>query len=145
MQINTSSTPQSSSFINTDAEKLYLQEAAQDFLNSEDMLKRIRTLIGRGSRLNLNIDELRQFNPKLANYILKNPIQAIKMFEDHLNSQIKTLKEDGMNSKAGNEKQAQATSDMNFPQKVLSYHVNFEGNFGINHVTPRGLKSNLVN
>jgi DNA replication licensing factor MCM3 len=50
-----------------------------------------------------------------------------------------------VSGKGGNEKQAQATSDLNFPKKVVAYHVNFEGNFGINHVTPRGLKSNLVN
>jgi len=42
-------------------------------------------LVGRGSRYNVNIDELREFNPKLANYVLKNPIEAIKMFEDALN------------------------------------------------------------
>jgi len=50
------------------------------------------------------------------------------------------------NSKTGNsEKQSTATGDANFPKKQLAYHVNFEGNFGLNHVTPRGLRSNLVN
>ena len=37
------------------------------------------------------------------------------------------------------------TSDANFPKKVATYYVNFKGNFGKNYVTPRGLKSNLVN
>ena len=27
----------------------------------------------------------------------------------------------------------------------MTYYVNFEGNFGKNYVTPRGLKANLVN
>lgn len=34
---------------------------------------------------------------------------------------------------------------MYYPKKSVAYHVNFEGSFGTNHVTPRGLKSNLVN
>lgn len=32
-----------------------------------------------------------------------------------------------------------------FPQKVKKHHITFEGNFGRNHVTPRGLKAPLVN
>ncbi len=32
-----------------------------------------------------------------------------------------------------------------FPKKLPVYYVNFEGNFGRNHVTPRGLKAELVN
>jgi len=37
------------------------------------------------------------------------------------------------------------SSDIHFPTKVKTYYVNFEGNFGKNYVTPRGLKSTLVN
>jgi hypothetical protein len=37
---------------------------------------------GRGARFNVNLDELRQFNPRLANFVVKHPIDAIKMFED---------------------------------------------------------------
>ena len=45
-----------------------------------------------------------------------------------------------------NEKnQAQNKDDLQFPKKVQIYHVNFEGNFGQNFVTPRGLKANLMN
>jgi hypothetical protein len=51
-------------------------------MNNAEMQKRIRGLIGRGNRLNVNIDEVRHFNDKLSQYIVKNPIEAIKMFED---------------------------------------------------------------
>jgi DNA replication licensing factor MCM3 len=37
------------------------------------------------------------------------------------------------------------SNDKAFPTKVKKYYVNFEGNFGRNHVTPRGLKANLIN
>jgi hypothetical protein len=52
------------------------------------------------------------------------------------------MHEDG--GKGNNEKLANA-ADQYFPKKVQTYHVNFEGNFGKNYVTPRGLKANLVN
>lgn len=32
-----------------------------------------------------------------------------------------------------------------FPKKTTVYYVNFDGNFGRNHVTPRGLKAELIN
>lgn len=65
-----------------------------DFMNNPEMQKRIRGLIGRGNRLNVNIDEVRHFNDKLSQYIIKNPIEAIKMFEDQLSQTIKGIKDD---------------------------------------------------
>ena len=53
------------------------------------------------------------------------------------------MNEDG-NSKVNNEKMA-VQADNQFPSKVQVYYVNFEGNFGKNHVTPRGLKADLIN
>ena len=32
--------------------------------------------------MSVNIDDLRQYNPRLANYVLHNPLQGIKMFQD---------------------------------------------------------------
>ena len=72
-------------------------------------------MIGKQNRFDVNIDELRQFNPKLANYVLKQPIEAIKMFEDSLNSTVRGLKEN--DGKLNNEKMAQA-ADSFFPQKI---------------------------
>ena len=48
--------------------------------------------------------------------------------------------------KAGHpDKQAAGQNDKAFPTKTKRYYVNFEGNFGRNLVTPRGLKANLIN
>jgi len=44
-----------------------------------------------------------------------------------------------------NQEKAAVSADIHFPKKTLTYYVNFEGNFGKNYVTPRGLKANLVN
>ena len=80
--------------------------------------------------------------PDLAKYIQKNPIDAISKFENQLDVAIKDLKDDQGPSKS--EKTANA-SDKAFPTKTEKYYVNFEGNFGANFVTPRGLKANLLN
>ncbi len=66
------------------------------------------------------------------------------MFQDQLNSQIKTMQEDA-GGKVNNEKMALGSAANNFPRKVQTYYVNFEGNLGKNHITPRGLKAELVN
>ena len=139
MQIDTSSANQ---VINPDLQRQQFAEIAQEFLNNSEINKRIRGIIGRNNRFNINIDELRQFNPLLANHVIKNPIEAIKIFEDQLNNTIRGLQEDG--GKMGSEKMANA-ADAYFPKKVQTYYINFEGSFGKNFVTPRGLKANLVN
>jgi len=79
---------------------------------------------------------------RLATFVMKDPLSAIKMFQDQLNSTIKGMQEDG--GKVNSEKM-QVASDSNFPKKVQVYYVNFDGNFGKNHVTPRGLKADLIN
>lgn len=58
---------------------------------------------------------------------------------------MQDLKDDQQKG-ANSEKQALANAnDKQFPTKVKKYYVNFDGNLGTNHVTPRGLKANLVN
>ena len=53
-----------------------------DYLNKREIRKEINNLVAKqDSRLNVSIDELRQFDPRLANYVLKNPVDAVSMFE----------------------------------------------------------------
>jgi len=54
-------------------------------MNNEKSIKRIRSMLEKGSRLNIDIDELRHFNSRLATFVMKRPLEAIKMFEEHLN------------------------------------------------------------
>lgn len=46
-------------------------------------------------------------------------------------------------AKVNSEKLAAAQD--NFPRKSQLYYVNFEGNFGKRHITPRGLRAELMN
>lgn len=46
-------------------------------------------MIGKqASRLDVNLDDLRQFSPELAKYVTKNPIEAINMFESQLDRSV---------------------------------------------------------
>lgn len=66
------------------------------------------------------------------------------MFESQLERSVQDLRDD--QQKGQSEKQALSNAnDKMFPTKTKKFYVSFEGNFGKNHVTPRGLKSNLVN
>lgn len=118
-----------------------------DYMSSRDNQKQIAGLVSKAkNRFDINLDDLRNFNPDLAKYVTKNPIEAINMFEQQLDRSVQDLKDE--NRKGGNsEKTAtmQNAGDKAFPTKVKKYYVNFEGSFGKNHVTPRGLKANLVN
>ena len=106
MQINTSSTP---NLMHSDAEKLQMQEMVQDYLNHQESQKKIRGILGRSNRLNVNMDELRQFNPRLAQFVLRKPLEAIKMFQDQLNQTVKGMQDDATYGKGMNsEKTAQA-------------------------------------
>lgn len=63
-------------------------------MNHEEQARRIKQIIGKSARFSINIDDLRKFSPKLASHVLKSPIEAIKMFEDHLNNSIRSFQED---------------------------------------------------
>ena len=124
-----------------DAEKYEMTMMAKEFMDVPEIKDRIRKMARSGKRLSIKIDEVRNFNSRLSKYIVKNPIEAIKFFEDELNNTVKGMQEDS--AKQNSEKVR--TDNANFPKKVQTYYVSFEGNFGKNYVTPRGLKSNLVN
>ena len=129
--------------MSADQEKFAMQETANEFMSLPENRGRIKDMIGRGQRFSVNIDEVRQFNSRLSQYIVKMPIEAIKIFEDQLNQTVRGMQEDS--GKQNQEKVAAQSADIHFPKKSLTYYVNFEGNFGKNYVTPRGLKANLVN
>lgn len=77
--------------VNPDQFKLDMQTCVNEFMNNPEIRKRIKQLQGRGTRLNLDIDEIRSFNQRLSRFIVKSPIEAIRMFEDELNQAIRGL------------------------------------------------------
>ena len=81
MQIDT--TEKSNQLVQSSAmAKEAMKSMVADYLNKREIRKEINNLVAKeDSRLNVSIDELRQFDPRLANYVLKNPVDAVSMFE----------------------------------------------------------------
>jgi DNA replication licensing factor MCM3 len=139
MQIDTSMNAQSE-----DIYKEQMRSKITDYMATRDVKQDITRMVGSSNnRLGVNLDKLRSFNGELANFVLQRPLDALSMFEQQLDHAVKDLK-DG-SDKAANEKTAARSNDMAFPTKVKKYYINFDGNFGRNHITPRGLKASLIN
>lgn len=78
-----------------------MKTACAEYMAKRETQKRIQGMIGKqGSRLEVNLDDLRGFSPDLAKYIVKNPIEAINMFESQLDRSVQDLKDD--QAKGGN-------------------------------------------
>lgn len=128
-----------------DIQKDAFKQRVTEYMSKPQFRKEIKNMIGKqNQRLAVSIDDLRQKDPDLARFVTKNPIDAVSMFEGELDRSIKEMLDDSGKG-ANNEKTAAGTNDKAFPTKTKRYYINFEGNFGRNHVTPRGLKAALVN
>jgi DNA replicative helicase MCM subunit Mcm2 (Cdc46/Mcm family) len=88
-QIN--STGRANNELSSDQLKFQMQEAATEFMGINENEKRIKNMMGRSNRLSVDIDEVRKFNPRLANYIKNRPIEGIKIFEDLLNTKVRNF------------------------------------------------------
>lgn len=121
-----------------------MRSKISEYMALRDVKPDIQRMVGTSNnRLNVNIDKLRGFNGDLANFVLQRPLDALNMFEQQLDAAVKDLKDDSLKNQG--EKTAARSGDMAFPTKVKKYYINFDGNFGRNHITPRGLKANLIN
>jgi len=60
-----------------------MKAKVDQFMSTRDTAKRIEKLIGKSqNRLTFTLDELRMADGDLADYVKKNPIEAIAMFEN---------------------------------------------------------------
>lgn len=87
-------------------------------------------------RLILNLDNIREFNEILARAILTIPLRVNSIFEAHLNE----MAQEQAGEKIKTEKDKTLLN-----KKIMPYRVTFEGAFGRNMVSPRGLTSELTN
>ncbi|CAI2384392.1 unnamed protein product [Moneuplotes crassus] len=108
------------------------------YLESTDLKAKGHTLMTKNERFNINIDDIRAKNHELAQYIIKNPIKAIPLFEQNVQ---KILDEE--DAIAGKKLGMSSTSQ--FPVKEKTLKINFTGKLGKNYVTPRGLRAPMLN
>ena len=116
-----------------------MDDQIKKFLQKSDLKDKCHALQSSHERFTVNIDDIRSNFPDLASYIILKPIMAVQMFEENANAII-----DEIDSSISREKLV-AQASVQFPVKEKKLKLNFEGNFGRNFVTPRGLKANMVN
>ena len=109
------------------------------FMGRTEITEKIREMRNRNLlRLSINLNSVREFSEQLYNYILKSPINAIPHFE----SQLKALTSDSSNRSQKNTKSYKIGVTK---KQDVSFKITFEGVFGKNMVSPRGLTSVLSN
>jgi DNA replication licensing factor MCM3 len=106
------------------------------YMSRPEINNKIQEMVNRGNkRLVINLDSLRDFNENLAKILLRNPLKLIPLFENNLQEQtneaLDDIKQKGQNTIRDN--------------LSTRYRVTFEGTFGKNMISPRGLTSELVN
>jgi DNA replication licensing factor MCM3 len=113
-----------------------IESAVMKYMGNSDINNKISEMVNRGQkRLTLNIDNLREYNENLAKMLITNSTKVLPIFENHLQDLTKGFDEDFK----GNQK-IQTGQDRN-----TKYKINFEGTFGRNMVSPRGLTAELTN
>jgi DNA replication licensing factor MCM3 len=107
------------------------------FMSKNYNLSKLKDMIiMKKTRIILSIDKLREFSQEIVQKLISKPIRLIKIFENILNE----LAEEAI-SLYNNEKSIINNSKPNNNK----YKVGFEGNFGRNMISPRGLISSLTN
>jgi len=115
------------------------EELILKYMVKSEVTNKIQDMINRNqTRLILNLDSIRQFNPELSNMLLKDPIKLIPIFESHLQAQTNEIL-------SASQKTNQQKSEKSLINKITLYRVTFEGTFGRNMVSPRGLNAELTN
>eukprot|EP00124_Ichthyophonus_hoferi_P005052 Ihof_evm1s653 gene=Ihof_evmTU1s653 len=88
--------------------------------------KRIEQMINSNQqRLIITIDDLRRFDPALATAVLYQPVDYIPIAQKALVEVVKSINEQ-------------------FVKEHMDLFVGFDGNFGMHHVTPRGLTASFL-
>ena len=82
-------------------------------------------------RLPVNLDDLRELDPTFPRVILLNPSKYITMMSSCIKELVEEIEVQDPTMKVQSKSQR-------YPRKVV-YEIAFEGNFGRNHITPRGL------
>eukprot|EP00945_MAST-04E_sp_MAST-4E-sp1_P006148 g6148.t1 len=112
------------------------KNAFKTFLENEDgdYFDKVRALIdSKKQRVMVNLHDLRAYDPALANDVINKPLKHILPFQEGLGEVVESMDP--------TEYQKQAAKG---GPKSEIYTVGFEGSFGTNHVTPRGLRSHLL-
>ena len=124
--------------IQAQEEEANLRIQFKNFLTDEngDYVDKVRSLIDQKSkRLHIDLHDLRHYDQDLAADLLDRPLDFILPLQEVLSEVIQTMMDP-------TEFQKEVALDGGAMNEI--YQVGFEGSFGPNHVTPRGLRAKLI-
>jgi DNA replication licensing factor MCM3 len=117
-----------------------LENSIMKFMGRSEMMTKIQDMVNRSQRrLIINIDTVRQYDAHLASQIIANPMKIIPMFEAHLQEQTNEVLH------SSDKLKSQKNDKSLLSMKQVPFKVTFEGTFGRNMVSPRGLGAELTN
>lgn len=115
-----------------------IESLIQRYMGRTEISHKIQEMLNNNQyRLTLNLDEMRNFNSKLTNEIMKNPLKWIDYIQNHLSDLVTEMNNSGDIKRSAR--------DASAIKKQEPYLVNFEGAYGRNMVSPRGLTADLAN
>ncbi len=111
------------------------------YMGKNEVTEKLREMRNRNqTRLHLNLSSIREYSEDLYKYIITFPSKAIPMFESELKSLVKERIE-----RPDSQKSKYIDKSLIIQEPELIYRITFEGMFGKNMVTPRGLNATLTN
>jgi len=117
-----------------------LEAQIMKFMGRSEIMEKIQDMVNKNSRrLVISIDSVRDFDEELARQIISNPMSIIPLFEAHLQEQTNEV------HNSSDKLKSQKNEKGVFSRKQTAYRVTFEGTFGRNMVSPRGLNAQLTN
>ncbi len=119
-------------------EAVLMEDKMNQFMQAQTGFReQLSEAVANKTRFNLDLDAVRSFDPKLAQFVMKKPTLGIKLFEKRLTQMMAEIRDESAAKVAPDSKV--------FPVRVDAAKVTIGGNLGRNFVTPRGLKAHLLN
>lgn len=123
--------------INED-EQQALENLVTRYMGKSEITQKIQEMINNNKkRLILELDSIREFDNRLSNALLNNPLKWLRYLENHLSSIISDMNDNGDLKKS--------TRDLAGVKKQDEYFIDLQGAYGRNMVSPRGLTADLAN
>jgi len=117
-----------------------LESQIMKYMGQSEVTMNIQAMVNNnGRRLAINIDKVRNFDANLASQIINNPMKVIPLFEANLQDQTNEI------LSSSDKQKTQKDNKSLLSKKQVPYKITFEGTFGKNMVSPRGLTADLTN
>ena len=122
-----------------------MQDSIDEFINRCNIAENYKGSDQESKKFKFDLDNIRDFNPKLWSFITNLPSRALSTFKSRIQKALDDADGSLQSEKIQKKKETNDLNCRDFPSKTEGITISIEGNLGANFVTPRGLKANLLN